>query len=114
MGHDGNRGRDASGSVSVSATRARIFWPRIHVFRSFCPATMFIFLPLLSLLALPVIALSSQDRTHQRLVELAEKNNGIIKLDDKTYDLITSPKRDWSASIHFTALDKKRRCGPCR
>jgi oligosaccharyltransferase complex subunit gamma len=75
---------------------------------------MRIFSPLLSLLALPLIALASKDSPHQQLVNLAAQNNGVINLDAKTFDLLTSPKRDWSASIHFTALDKRRRCNPCR
>jgi oligosaccharyltransferase complex subunit gamma len=70
-------------------------------------------LPLLSLL-LPAIAFASQDNSSQQLVKLAAENNGIINLNPKVYDLLTSPKRDWSASILFTALDKKRRCGPCK
>lgn len=75
---------------------------------------MLIFLPLLSLFALPLIALASKESPHQQLTKLAAENNGVINLDPKTFDLLTSPKRDWSASILFTALDKKRRCGPCK
>ncbi|KAI9510904.1 hypothetical protein F5148DRAFT_1298248 [Russula earlei] len=75
---------------------------------------MLIFSPVLSLLALPALVLAAQGSAHERLVKLAAENNGIIKLDTTTFDLLTSPKRDWSASVHFTALDKKRRCGPCR
>jgi oligosaccharyltransferase complex subunit gamma len=71
-------------------------------------------LPLLSLLVLPLVVFASKDNSRQQLVKLAAENNGIINLDDKTYDLLTSPKRDWSASVLFTALDKKRKCGPCR
>jgi oligosaccharyltransferase complex subunit gamma len=71
-------------------------------------------LPFFCLLALPVIVLAAQDSTHKHLVKLAAENNGIIHLDPKNFDLLTSPKRDWSASILFTALDKRRRCGPCR
>jgi len=75
---------------------------------------MLIFLPFLSLLALPAIVLAAQDSAHQKLVELAAKNNGIINLDTKTFELLTSPERDWSASIHFTALDKQWKCGLCK
>ncbi|GBE82000.1 Dolichyl-diphosphooligosaccharide--protein glycosyltransferase subunit 3 [Sparassis crispa] len=28
--------------------------------------------------------------------------------------MLTHPSRDWSASIQFTAMDKRRRCSPCR
>ena len=75
---------------------------------------MFISLPLLSLLALPAIVLAAKDSPHQQLVKLAAENRGVINLDTKTFDLLTSPERDWSTSIHFTALDKKRKCGPCK
>jgi dolichyl-diphosphooligosaccharide---protein glycosyltransferase subunit 3/6 len=75
---------------------------------------MILFLPLLSLLALPAIVIAAQDSARQQLVQLAAKNNGVINLDAKTYGLLTSPERDWSASIHFTALDKRRKCGPCK
>lgn len=75
---------------------------------------MLLFLPFLSLLALPAIVLAAQDSPRQQLVKLAAKNNGVINLDAETFDLLTSPERDWSASIHFTALDKRRKCGPCK
>jgi oligosaccharyltransferase complex subunit gamma len=71
-------------------------------------------LPFFLLLALPAIALAAQDSTHKQLIKLAAANNGVINLDHKTFDLLVSPKRDWSTSIQFTALDKRRRCGPCR
>lgn len=50
----------------------------------------------------------------QRLVELANAGNGLITLNEETFDLLTSPKRSWSASIQLTALDGRRRCGPCK
>jgi oligosaccharyltransferase complex subunit gamma len=90
---------------------ARVLWPRIAL--SFA-TTMLIFLPFLSLLALPAIVLAAQDSPRQQLVKLAAKNNGVINLDAETFELLTSPERDWSASIHFTALDKRRKCGPCK
>jgi oligosaccharyltransferase complex subunit gamma len=71
-------------------------------------------LPFLSLLALPAIVLAAQDSPRQQLVKLAARNNGLINLDSETLDLLISPERDWSASIHFTALEKKRKCGPCK
>jgi oligosaccharyltransferase complex subunit gamma len=75
---------------------------------------MFLFLPFLSLLSLPAIVLAAQDSPHKQLVKLAAANNGVINLDPKTFELLTSPERDWSTSIQFTALDKKRKCGPCK
>ncbi|PPQ66066.1 hypothetical protein CVT26_010808 [Gymnopilus dilepis] len=50
----------------------------------------------------------------QQLSQLASAGNGIIKLNAETYDLLTSPKRNWSASIQFTALDARRKCSPCK
>ncbi|KAJ7632636.1 oligosaccharyl transferase subunit OST3/OST6 family [Roridomyces roridus] len=37
-----------------------------------------------------------------------------IKLDTASFELLTSPTRDWSASIQLTALDPRRRCNPCK
>ena len=89
----------------------RALWPRIAL--SFA-TTMLILLPFLSFLALPAIALAAQDSPRQQLVKLAAANNGVINLDAETFELLTAPERDWSASIHFTALDKRRKCGPCK
>jgi len=58
--------------------------------------------------------LAASKSPHQRLVELAAVGNGVIKLDSNTFDLLTSPKRDWSVSVLLTALDKRRGCLPCR
>ncbi|KAG5634644.1 hypothetical protein H0H81_001282, partial [Sphagnurus paluster] len=66
----------------------------------------------LILLSIPFCLVAAQD-ARQQLVELAKAGNGIIKLDSKTFDLLTSPKRTWSVSVQLTALDKRRRCGPC-
>ena len=74
---------------------------------------MLIFLPFLFLFALPAIV-AAQDSPRQQLVKLAAENNGVINLDAETFELLTLPERDWSASIHFTALDKRRKCGPCK
>lgn len=71
-------------------------------------------LPFLALLSIPFcIAASTQD-IHDKLRGLAAANNGVIKLDEGIYNLLTTPKRNWSASIHFTALDPRRKCGPCK
>ena len=50
----------------------------------------------------------------QQLVDLAAAGSGVINLNSNTFDLLTSPKRDWSVSVLLTALDKRRRCLPCR
>ncbi|TCD71887.1 oligosaccharyl transferase subunit ost3/OST6 [Steccherinum ochraceum] len=64
----------------------------------------------LCLAAVPKDAQSIQEE----LVKLARANNGVIKLDDRTYDMLTSPKRTWSAAVQLTALDPRRRCAPCK
>ena len=71
-------------------------------------------LPFLALLSLPFCLAASVESVHEKLVKLAAVNNGLIKLDDATYNLLTHPKRTWSASVHFTALDPRRRCAPCK
>ncbi len=58
----------------------------------------------------PSIAASPQEE----LAKLAAEGNGVIRLNPSTYDLLTSPKRTWSASVHFTAMDPRRHCHPCR
>ncbi len=50
----------------------------------------------------------------EQLAQLAAAGNGVIKLDATTYDLLMSPKREWSASVQLTALDPRRRCSPCK
>ncbi|KAH9484269.1 Tumor suppressor candidate 3 [Psilocybe cubensis] len=69
------------------------------------------FAGLCTLLALPSFAATN---TQQQLAQLAAAGNGIIKLNTETFDLLTAPKRTWSASIQLTALDSRRRCNPCK
>lgn len=76
-------------------------------------ATMFL-LPLLSLLAVPLSVLAAKQSPHDTLVKLAAANNGVIRLNAEVFDLLTAPTRDWTSSVQFTALDKKRRCAPCK
>jgi len=74
-------------------------------------------LPFLALFLLPLsllVAAGTVEDNHVRLVELAAANNGVIRLDENIYDMLTHPKRTWSATVHFTALDKRRKCSPCR
>jgi oligosaccharyltransferase complex subunit gamma len=55
------------------------------------------------------------DASHSQLVKLAATSpNGVIQLDSRTFDLVTSARRNWSATIHLTAMDPRRRCGPCK
>lgn len=71
--------------------------------------------PILALLLLPLTLVSATlEPEHDKLVKLAAAGNGVIKLDESTFSLLTHPKRTWSAAIQFTAMDKRRRCNPCR
>lgn len=78
------------------------------------PLAAMLLLPLLALLYLPFTLAASVEKAHAELVKLAHANSGMIKLDDRIFDLITTPKRDWSATIVFTALDPRRKCVPCK
>ncbi|KAF9500853.1 oligosaccharyl transferase subunit OST3/OST6 family [Pleurotus eryngii] len=62
---------------------------------------------------LPLCWAASKDALNT-LVDLAAASNGLINLDGNTFDLLTSPKRNWSVSIQFTAMDQRRRCAPCK
>lgn len=66
---------------------------------------------LFALLSLPLVL--AQDPL-QQLIKLSKTGNGVITLDSNTFDLLTSPKRTWSVSVQLTALDKRRRCVPCK
>jgi oligosaccharyltransferase complex subunit gamma len=71
--------------------------------------------PILALLLLPLtFASAALEVEHDKLVKLAAASNGVIKLDESTFNLLTHPKRTWSAAIQFTAMDGRRRCNPCR
>lgn len=69
--------------------------------------------PLLALSLIP-LCLAANNSPHDELVQLAAAGNGVIRLDERVFDLLTSPKRTWSASIQFTALNPQRRCAPCK
>ncbi|KAF9227902.1 hypothetical protein BS17DRAFT_774472 [Gyrodon lividus] len=71
------------------------------------------FWPLLALLCIP-LCLAAKNSPYEELVELAAAGNGVIRLDERVYDLLTSPKRTWSTSIQLTALNPQRRCAPCK
>src|ERR1700722_3830965 len=79
-------------------------------------------LPLIVLLSLP-LCLGSSAPSHsgapshsdqQLFAELAAANDGVIRLDDARFALLTSSPRNWSAAIQFTALDPRRKCFPCK
>lgn len=76
---------------------------------TFTPAMLIV--PWLLLTALHLVLAVSDD--HQKLIDLAVAGNGNIKLDAQSFQLLTSPKRSWSAALQLTALNKQRRCAPC-
>jgi len=85
-----------------------------HIFRQHAQSRM-LWTPILALLILPLTLVSAAlEPEHDKLVKLAAASNGVIKLDESTFNLLTHPKRTWSAAIQFTAMDKRRKCGPCR
>ncbi|KAF8522288.1 dolichyl-diphosphooligosaccharide-protein glycotransferase [Hysterangium stoloniferum] len=49
-----------------------------------------------------------------KLIALAAANNGVVKLDDESYNLLASPDRDWSSVIQLTALGGAFKCPPCK
>jgi oligosaccharyltransferase complex subunit gamma len=69
----------------------------------------------LALLFLPFCLAATKQSPQEELAALAAAGNGDIRiLDERTFDLLTAPHRNWSAAIQFTALDKRRRCAPCK
>lgn len=56
----------------------------------------------------------TNDSTKENLIALAAKNNGLIRLDDDMFNLITSSDRDWSVMVQFTALTSTYKCEPCK
>jgi len=75
---------------------------------------MLLLAPLLALLLLPISLAASVEKDHAKLVELAAANNGVIPLDEVSFAALTNPKRTWTAAVQFTAMDKRRRCTPCK
>ncbi|KAG8689008.1 oligosaccharyl transferase subunit ost3/OST6 [Ceratobasidium sp. 395] len=66
----------------------------------------------LTLLALPLACLANP--TQQKLVSLAAKGGGIIKLDSALYDTLTASDREWSAVVQLTAMGEQFKCAPCK
>lgn len=67
-------------------------------------------------LALSSLALAkSTVSPHEQLKAMAAASpDGVIKLDENSWDLLTSPKREWSAVVQLTALGNTFKCAPCR
>ncbi|KAI8065484.1 hypothetical protein BC940DRAFT_304227 [Gongronella butleri] len=69
----------------------------------------------LFVLALVCLGLASaQDAKTQRLTKLAQKNNGLVKLDSDTYFKYTQGSREYGLVVLLTALSDQMRCYPCR
>lgn len=72
-------------------------------------------LKLLFALALVPVCLAAVASPYEQLKSLASASkDGVIRLDENTFDLITSPKREWSAVIQLTALSSNMKCTPCK
>ncbi|KAF7976318.1 hypothetical protein HWV62_7034 [Athelia sp. TMB] len=72
-------------------------------------------LSIFALLSLSLGLAAAKKSPQEELTALAAAGNGVISVtDERTFDLLTLPNRNWSAAIQFTALDSKRRCGPCK
>ncbi|KAL5511853.1 OST3 [Sanghuangporus vaninii] len=71
---------------------------------------------LLVLATVPLcLAAASDPSPVEKLSSLADASpNGVIRLDEQLFDLLTSPKRNWSAVVQLTALGKNMRCTPCK
>ena len=123
--HAGVENRNLSVKTSVTLTNAHtehravkrplygrhVDWASNTRFR----AAAMLLLPLLGLLALPLcLAAVSREQAHSELVKLANANNGIIKIDTHSFELLTREDRDWSATVVFTAMDPRRKCTPCK
>lgn len=70
--------------------------------------------PILALLLPLTLVSAALEAEHDKLVKLAAAGNGVIQLDEATFNLLTHPKRTWSTAIQFTAMDKRRGCNPCK
>ncbi|KAI0690044.1 oligosaccharyl transferase subunit OST3/OST6 family [Cytidiella melzeri] len=70
-------------------------------------------LHLLALFVLPVCLAATSDIQDQ-FIKLAKAGNGVIKLDEHTFDSLTASTREWSATVVFTAMDPRRKCNPCK
>ncbi|EGN95955.1 hypothetical protein SERLA73DRAFT_185405 [Serpula lacrymans var. lacrymans S7.3] len=72
------------------------------------------FWPILALLYLPICLVAAKKSPQEQLVDLAAAGNGVIRLDEHSFDLLTTPQRNWTAAIHFTAMNKRMKCTPCK
>ena len=69
---------------------------------------------LLALAALPLCILAAESPVEQFVALANSSPDGVIRLNEQLFDLLSAPKRNWSAVIQFTALGKNMRCTPCK
>jgi oligosaccharyltransferase complex subunit gamma len=92
-------------------------WITCHVVKT----ELYVVLLARTMLVLPFLAVllvlpfsSANGDPRRKLVTLAAASKGLIHLDESTFESLTASDRNWSAAIQFTAMDKRRRCAPCK
>lgn len=76
------------------------------------PMLLFALFPFLVLSAL-ADKKAKNDEPLAQLISLAAQNNGVIKLNEDTFNILTAPSRNWSSTIQLTALNSFK-CLPCK
>lgn len=122
--HSSVHGWLTSENASLCATgfRPAIFSAcRVHVdflgttSRSTLYLTSTAMFKLLFALALTHLCLVAAKTTHETFIELADATpDGVIRLNEETFELLTSSKRNYSALVQFTAMGKNMKCTPCK
>ncbi|KAH8117566.1 dolichyl-diphosphooligosaccharide-protein glycotransferase [Phellopilus nigrolimitatus] len=69
---------------------------------------------LFALAAVPLCIAAAKSHIEQITTLADASTDGVIKLDESLFDLITSPKREWSVVVQLTALNKNMKCTPCK
>jgi hypothetical protein len=78
------------------------------------PVPTMLLTSLLALAPLLGLVLGAESPINHLAGLAAATSDGVIRLDPKTFEILTALSRNWSTTIHFTALDPKRKCTPCR
>jgi oligosaccharyltransferase complex subunit gamma len=71
-------------------------------------------LAFIQLLFIGLVYTQKPDPKTEKLISLAESNNGLINLNSNSYDRFTEGKRDYGMVVLLTALDSQFNCLPCR
>ena len=94
--------------------------PRIHWFSVVAVFTTVLHvdvmrLSIFALLSLPFCLAAVKKQSQDELTDLAILGNGNIEIkNERIFDMLTSSHRNFSSAIHFTAMDKRRKCSPCK